>query len=89
MIGKMSNIQKSGNTIQVTVFLYGKFRKPGTPNPVSRTVPEDTTVGDLLELMEIPPTIYRMALVNGIRVKDDHSLRQGDEVHIFQPIGGG
>ena len=47
------------------------------------------TVKELMESLQLPDTVYRMALVNDIRVKEGTILRDGDEVHIFQPVGGG
>ncbi len=75
--------------MKVQVFLYGKFRKPDQTDPLSVRIEDGATVSDLMDRIEIPPTVYRMALVNGIRVKEDALLHDGDDVHIFQPIGGG
>ena len=75
--------------MNITVHLYGKFRKPDQPDPLPVEIEEETTVSDLMDAIEVPATVYRMALVNGIRVKEDARLHDGDDVHIFQPIGGG
>jgi len=42
-----------------------------------------------MEILQLPETVYRMALVNDIRVKEVTVLKDGDDVHIFQPVGGG
>lgn len=66
--------------------------------PVSRTaganitldLRPDSTITDLLQLLRIPPERARVIFVNG-RVKDDPAfvLREGDDVGIFPPVGGG
>lgn len=60
------------------------------PSPVfSREVREGLTVKELMEDIGISETVYRMALVNDIRVKEGAVLQEGDDIHIFQPVGGG
>ncbi|MEA1928675.1 MAG: MoaD/ThiS family protein [Candidatus Auribacterota bacterium] len=55
----------------------------------SREVSDGTTVKGLMNDLQLPDTVYRMALVNDIRVKEETILKDGDVVHIFQPVGGG
>jgi sulfur carrier protein ThiS len=47
------------------------------------------TIGELMDLLKLPDPVYRMALVNNIRVPESAALKPGDQVHLFQPIGGG
>ncbi len=75
--------------MEIEVHLYGAFRKL-TRNPAfSYKVEEGTTVGELMDRLKIPDPVYRMALVNNIRVSESTRLNDGDRVHLFQPIGGG
>lgn len=76
-------------TMKVTVKLYGEFRRAAATPEVVLELPEGSVVKDLAGRLRLPETIYKMVLVNGFRVADDRPLRDGDEVHIFQPVGGG
>ncbi|HDL65139.1 MAG TPA: MoaD/ThiS family protein [Proteobacteria bacterium] len=75
--------------MKIQVNLYGVFRSVAPSPSFSREAVEGTTVKDLMESLQLPDTVYRMALVNDIRVKEGTILKDGDEVHIFQPVGGG
>ena len=61
--------------------------RSGTPLPVS--LPEGSTLGDLVTHLTLPPDKVRITFVNGRTRKLDHVLSDGDEVGIFPPIGGG
>jgi len=61
--------------------------RSGTPLPVS--LPEGSTLGDLVTHLALPPDKVRITFVNGRARKPDHALSDGDEVGIFPPIGGG
>lgn len=75
--------------IKIQVHLYGAFRSVAPSPSFSWDGAEGTTVKDLMDNLSIPDTVYRMALVNDIRVKEGTVLKDGDEIHIFQPVGGG
>jgi molybdopterin synthase sulfur carrier subunit len=57
--------------------------------PVDIDLPEDATVADLIEKMKIPAREVKIAFVNGRTQPPDWVLKQGDEVGIFPPVGGG
>ncbi len=79
--------------MQVTVKLYAmlnRFRhneRAGTPFKVD--LPENATLLDLIHQLNIPPEQTRITFVNGIIQEVDYKLKDGDEVGIFPPIGGG
>jgi len=75
--------------MKVTVHLYGRFKEAAGQSTLTRDIPEGTTVSGLYDLLGIKERVYRMALVNGFRVKDDKVLMEGDDLHVFQPVGGG
>ena len=75
--------------MEIKVHLYGAFRKLAGSPAFDYRVEEGTTVGELMDLLKLPDPIYRMALVNNIRVPESTRLKAGDQVHLFQPIGGG
>ncbi len=75
--------------MEIEVHLYGAFRKKAESPIFAYRVEEGTTVGELMDLLKLPDPVYRMALVNNIRVPETAVLKPGDRVHLFQPIGGG
>jgi len=79
--------------MQVTVKLYATLRRfardgqAGTPLKVD--LPEEATLLDLINHMKIPPEETRITFVNGIIQESDCKLKDGDEIGMFPPIGGG
>lgn len=74
---------------EVEVNLYGVFRKYAEENKFKVEIETGISVEGLMRELKIPKMTYMMILVNQLRVQFDHPLSPGDEVHIFQPIGGG
>lgn len=80
-------------TMQVTVKLfatltrYGRGERAGTPFIMD--LPQDAALHDLISKLEIPPEETRILFVNGIIQEPDYRLKDGDEVGLFPPIGGG
>lgn len=52
-------------------------------------VPQGSILEDLVNHLAIPPEETRIAFVNGIIQSMDWTLKTGDEIGIFPPIGGG
>ena len=79
--------------MQVTVKLYatlnrfGRGKRAGTPLRVD--LPEAATLLDLIKQLKIPPEETRVTFVNGIIQEPGWRLKEGDEVGMFPPIGGG
>ena len=79
--------------MQVTVKLfatlthYGQGERAGTPFIVDLS--ENTTLQELVENLKIPPEETRIMFVNGIIQEFEYILKDGDDVGIFPPIGGG
>ncbi len=75
--------------MKIKVSLYGEFKKAATSPNLSLEVAEGTTVEGVARELKLPETVYMMALVNGFRVNNGQVLKDGDDLHIFQPVGGG
>lgn len=79
--------------MQVTVKLfatltrYSKGERAGTPFKLELS--KDATLYDLVSQLQIPVEETRIIFVNGIIQVPDYRLKDGDEVGIFPPIGGG
>ena len=79
--------------MKVKVRLFGTLGKqfPGH-DPLSGftvEVPDNSTVGELLEQLQIPKAKIGLVSVQGRLVKADKTLKPDDFVRIFRPIFGG
>ena len=53
-------------------------------------LPDDATIADALEGLEVPPKAVQTCTVNGKFVHDrSHPLADGDELTLLPPVGGG
>jgi sulfur-carrier protein len=77
----------------VAVKLFATLRRHypeleiGEAMPV--TLPERTTVAQLVERLELPKEQVKLVFVNGRVQKGAYVLCDGDEVGMFPPVGGG
>lgn len=56
---------------------------------VAAEVPQESTVGEVLQQLGIPAEEVKLAMVNGIHVELEHRLAAGDRIALFPPVGGG
>ncbi len=73
--------------LYATLHQYGRGKRPGAPFDLE--LPEAATLRDLIDLLKIPPEETRITFVNGLIQESDQRLKDGDEVGMFPPIGGG
>ena len=77
--------------MQVKVVLFSVFREKLPREKRGRTtleLPEDSTLKDLLAALDI--NITAICSVNGqLEYDQTIQLKEGDEVQIFRPVGGG
>jgi molybdopterin synthase sulfur carrier subunit len=59
----------------------------GEPMPVE--LPEEATVGDLVEHLHLPADQVKVVFVNNVIREAEYPLADGDELGIFPPVGGG
>lgn len=57
--------------------------------PITVNLPEGSTIKDILRVLNIPEEEVKVAFVAGRACHWDTVLKDGDEVGIFSPIGGG
>ena len=79
--------------MQVKVRLFGmlgkKFPDHDPLNGFEIEIPQDASVGDLLDQLDIPKSKIGLVSVQGRLVKAGKTLKQGDFIRIFRPIFGG
>jgi molybdopterin synthase sulfur carrier subunit len=57
--------------------------------PIDVDMPEDATLTDLYQILQLPIDEIKLAYINGRVQPDDWQLQPGDEIGIFPPVGGG
>jgi sulfur carrier protein ThiS len=82
--------------MELTVKLYGTLRKyrpdtaGGAPHqPFTTSLPENSTVFDVMRALAIADGAVNAAAVNGDSVTNDTVLHDGDSVSLFPPAAGG
>ncbi|MGD1996409.1 MAG: MoaD/ThiS family protein [Anaerolineae bacterium] len=78
-------------TVQVRLFATLRRYYPdlGIGEAMPIELPEGATVKDLLEELDLPGEQVMVVFVSGVTRDRDHPLKDGDEVGIFPPVGGG
>jgi molybdopterin converting factor small subunit len=75
--------------MQIQLKLFATL-KAFTPENADRyTVPPGTTVGDIVDQLQIPVKDAKLIFINSIRRDLDTPLTDGDRLGIFPPVGGG
>jgi len=72
----------------VEVRLFASFREGRFKNK-QLELPDEGSLGNLLEYLDIPEEQAAILLVNGKDTSVDRKLAPGDVVSIFPAIGGG
>lgn len=72
----------------VTVKLFATFRN-GRFKEERRNYPEQTTIGQIIEQLELPEAELGAILLNARHVEKDVVLHDGDTLSIFPLVGGG
>jgi sulfur carrier protein ThiS len=79
--------------MKVKVRLFGtlgkKFPDHDPLNGFEIEIPPDTSVGELLDRLDIPKSKIGLVSVQGRLVKAGKKLNQGDFIRIYRPIFGG
>ena len=75
---------------KVKIVAYGKIRQYLGENFRDEVLVEDgSSVRDLFEILKKRKKEIWMANVNGLLASEKRILNDGDEVSIFEPVGGG
>jgi sulfur carrier protein ThiS len=82
---------KSAMHLIIRLFAHLVQYRPSTRSGRSFTLdlPEDSKISDLIVSLGIPEDEVKTVFVNHIISPPDTILKEGDEVGIFSPIGGG
>ena len=79
--------------MEIKLRLYATLTKHLGDQPAGTNLkfelPLNSTLADLAEMLKIPSNEVKICFVNGIICEPEKEIRDGDEVGIFPPIGGG
>jgi len=74
--------------MKITVKLFATLRDFG-PEVQEKSVPENSTVESVVTSLSLPEDIPLLAIVNGVHTRPQATLRDGDVLALFPPVGGG
>jgi len=72
----------------VTVKLFATFRE-GRFKEERRSYPDQMTIGQIIEELELPKAELGAILLNSRHVEKDVAMQDGDTLSIFPLVGGG
>ena len=79
--------------MRIEVNLYAtlkKYMKNETGGKSSAIDVEDgTCVKDIIQKLKIPVDLVKLIFINGAHAKVDTTLKDGDRLGLFPPVGGG
>ena len=77
--------------MEVLVKLYGPFRRfsPEAGHVFNLTLPEQSTMGHLLQTLNITGEFVPVVLVNGRRSEKNLPMNHGDTAVVMAPMDGG
>jgi molybdopterin converting factor small subunit len=76
-------------TIHVELKLFASLGHLTPPAADRFPVPSGQTVQDLLEALNVPIDDVQLVFINGVKKDMTSTLKDGDRIGIFPPIGGG
>ena len=79
--------------MRIEVHLFASLRRylpeQAEGSSFSMQLDQGATVGQVLEKLNIPGEMPRIIFINGIIVKSEAILKDGDRAGIFPPLAGG
>jgi sulfur carrier protein len=74
--------------MKISVKLFASLRDFG-PNIEEKSVPGNSTVESVVNSLSLPEDIPLLTLVNGVHADLKETLKEGDVLALFPPVGGG
>jgi len=76
-------------TIHVQIRLFASLGHLTPPNEDHIPVPSGQTVQDLLVALGVPLEEVQLVFINGVKQDMTTTLKGGDRIGVFPPVGGG
>lgn len=62
---------------------------PGNLEENNLSIPDNSKVIDVINILNIPDELPKIILINGAQKKPESEIFDGDELSMFPPISGG
>ncbi|MDY6792450.1 MAG: MoaD/ThiS family protein [Thermodesulfobacteriota bacterium] len=73
--------------LYATLKKYLKNETGGNPSVID--VIQGVCVKDVIQKLKIPEDSVKLIFINGVHAKTDSTLKNGDRLGLFPPVGGG
>jgi molybdopterin synthase sulfur carrier subunit len=73
----------------IQIKLFATLQKFMPASAENYPIEAGTTVGGLLQQLDIPPDRIKLVFIDGVRAELTSTLKGGERVGIFPPVGGG
>ena len=73
----------------IQIKLFASLQEFTPPSSDKYPVAEDISIHSLLEELNIPPEKAKLIFINGVKADLTTTLKGGERVGIFPPVGGG
>jgi molybdopterin synthase sulfur carrier subunit len=74
---------------QIQLKLFATLHEFEPPASEHYSIEQGMSIRELLEQLELPPEKARLIFINGIKADLTATLKGGERVGIFPPVGGG
>lgn len=75
--------------MKISVKCFATLAKHDPEHPDAFEVPEDATVGGVMEMLGLAEEDVKIMFVNGKHENPQTALAEGDRVGLFPAVGGG
>jgi molybdopterin synthase sulfur carrier subunit len=76
-------------TAHIQLKLFATLNKLLPDTAENHPIQPGISVHDLIKQLEIPPKEAKLIFINGVKSDFSATLKDGDRVGIFPPVGGG
>jgi len=73
----------------IQIKLFASLQEFTPPSPDNYAIAKHITVHGLLEKLNIPPEKAKLIFIDGVKAELNATLKGGERVGIFPPVGGG
>jgi len=73
----------------IQIKLFASLQEFTPPSSDKYLIAEDISIHSLLEKLNIPPEKAKLIFINGVKANLSTTLKGGERVGIFPPVGGG
>ena len=73
----------------IQIKLFASLKKIMPAGAETSAIETGITVGQLLKQLDIPEDQIKLVFIDGVRAESTSTLKGGERVGIFPPVGGG